>query len=165
MSVNRNRPHLLVLPEDDANREMAEGFFLDSSFLSLRNRFQVLPVAGGWRKVLERFHLDLMSDLERYPERVVLLLLDFDQQIDRLEIARSEIPEPLRDRVFILGVWSEPEALKAALGKSCEAIGQELARDCREDQETTWEHSLLRHNADELVRLRERVRSFLFPSL
>jgi beta-lactamase class D len=102
--------------------------------------------------------------MQRYSERLVLLLLDFDEQIDRLEVAREEIPEPLRDRVFILGVWSEPETLKAAMRKSCEAIGQELARDCREDQETTWMHDLLKHNAEELVRLRARVRPILFPS-
>ena len=44
MSVNRHKPHLLVLPEDDANRQLARGFELE---LSTR-QFQVLQPAGGW---------------------------------------------------------------------------------------------------------------------
>ena len=44
MSVNVYKPHVLVLPEDDANREIANGFLLAPS-LKLRN-IQVLPCAG-----------------------------------------------------------------------------------------------------------------------
>jgi hypothetical protein len=29
MSVNRNRPHVFVLPEDDANLQLATGFVLE----------------------------------------------------------------------------------------------------------------------------------------
>jgi hypothetical protein len=29
MSVNKYHPHVLVLPEDDANRQLANGFLLD----------------------------------------------------------------------------------------------------------------------------------------
>lgn len=39
-------PHVLVLPEDDANRQLANGFLLDG-FLSGRQML-VLEVAGGW---------------------------------------------------------------------------------------------------------------------
>jgi hypothetical protein len=63
--------------------------------------------------------------------------------------------------VFILGVWTEPEELRANLG-SYETIGMALAKDCREDSDTTWGHDLLRNNAGEIARLRERVRPFLF---
>jgi hypothetical protein len=76
---------------------------------------------------------------------------------------QARIPERLADRVFILGALSEPEALKANLG-SYETIGLKMARDCREETNTTWGHDLLRHNASELDRLRERVRPILFPS-
>ena len=58
-------------------------------------------------------------------------------------------------------VWTEPEALRAALG-SYETIGRALAKDCREGTDTTWEHRLLRHNSGEIGRLRERVRPILF---
>ncbi len=65
--------------------------------------------------------------------------------------------------MFVLGVWSEPEDLRADLG-SYETIGLALARDCREETDQTWEHCLLQHNAAELMRLRESVRPILFPS-
>jgi hypothetical protein len=66
----------------------------------------------------------------------------------------------LKDRVFVLGVWSEPEALKANLG-SYETIGMAMAEDCREETDTIWGHDLLRHNASELDRLREHVPDFV----
>lgn len=46
MSINKYKAHLLVLPEDDANRQMANGFILDPN---LNERvIQVLPPVGGW---------------------------------------------------------------------------------------------------------------------
>lgn len=75
------------------------------------------------------------------------------------------IPGNLTERVFILGAWSDPEALKRANLGSYEAIGLAMVRDCREDTETTWGHLLLRHNEGELARLREHVRPILFSSI
>jgi len=96
--------------------------------------------------------------MTRYPNRFVVLLIDFDRKDDRLNYAKSQIPDHLEDRVFILGVWSEPEDLKVPL----EEIGSALARDCREEIDVTWNHELLRHNVNELARLREQVRPILF---
>ena len=45
MSVNRHQPHVLVLPEDDANRQLANGFRLDQYLLNWK--IQVLR-GGGW---------------------------------------------------------------------------------------------------------------------
>jgi hypothetical protein len=101
--------------------------------------------------------------MNRYPDRFMILLIDFDGREERLPYAKSRIPERLTDRVFILGAFTEPEALKADLG-SYEAIGLELARDCREETNKTWGHPLLRHNTSELDRLRASVRPILFPS-
>jgi hypothetical protein len=58
MSVNKNRPHIFVLPEDDANRQLANGFFLDHSLWNRRRSFQVLAEAGGWGRVSECFQSD-----------------------------------------------------------------------------------------------------------
>lgn len=52
MSVNNYKPHLLVLPEDEANRQLANGFLQDFS-LNLRC-IQVLPIAGGWARCWTR---------------------------------------------------------------------------------------------------------------
>jgi hypothetical protein len=124
---------------------------------------QVLRVAGGWRRVLEIFRSQHVGAMEGYPSRFLVLLIDFDEREERLEYARATIPEHLADRVFVLGTWSNPEALKAAMGRvPFETIGSAMAEDCREETDTTWGHALLQHNASELDRLREHVRPFLF---
>lgn len=157
MGVNRQQPHVLVLPEDDANRQVATGFVLD-----LSRQIQVLPVAGGWTQVLERFLSDHVLDMTRNPYRFMVLLIDFDGRDQRLDEAKKKIPAELTERVFILGALSEPEELrKAGLG-SYEEIGLALARDCREGTNDTWGHDLLKNNAGELARMRDHVRSILF---
>jgi hypothetical protein len=88
--------------------------------------------------------------MERYPDRFFVLLIDFDRDADRLRHATTRIPEHLRDRVFILGAWSEPEELKRADLGSYEEIGLAMARDCRENTTATWDHDLLRNNIPNL---------------
>ena len=161
MSVNRNRPHVLVLPEDDANRQLATGFHLEVDFARQR-QMQVLPVAGGWMEVLNRFKTEHVDNMIRLPNRRLLLLVDFDNRQDRLDRIREEVPLEISERVFILGVWSRPEALRQASLGSYETIGSALAKDCREETDTTWKHELLRHNLGELDRLNQHVRTILF---
>ena len=155
--INRFRPHVLVLPEDDANRQLANGFLLHSEIAS---QIQILEVAGGWMKVLICFQAVHINEMAKYPHRRMILLIDFDGDQERLTCAQSYIPENLRDRVFIIGVWTEPEALKAALG-SYETIGLSIAKDCHAGIGASWDHALLRHNAGEVERLRQ-VREILF---
>ena len=162
MSVNKFLPHVLVLPEDDANRQLANGFLLDDSLAIRRRRIQVLEEAGGWAEVLDRFKSDHIVEMERNANRFMVLLIDFDGKQSRLEKARAVIPEHLNDRVFVLGAWTEPEDLRKANLGSYEIIGLAMARDCRNETDTTWGHQLLRHNAGELDRLRELVRPILF---
>jgi hypothetical protein len=160
MSVNRYQPHILVLPEDDANRQIANGFHLQVE--SVRQRqLQVLPVAGGWNQVVNRFHSEHIIEMERCLTRRMVLLLDCDGDQNRLANVRSMVPVHLADRVFVLGVLTEPELLKSDLG-SYEAIGSSLAADCREGTNNVWKHPLLQHNFDELDRMREHVVSILF---
>jgi hypothetical protein len=159
MSVNKALPHVFVLPEDDANRQLANGFQRDDA-LDTR-RMQVLGVAGGWQKVVSCFNDEHVSQMDRYDKRFMVLLIDFDEQEGRLNYVLEQIPERLKERVFILGTWSKPERLRPSLG-SYEMIGSAMAKDCREGTDTTWANALLRHNACELERLRENVRPFLF---
>lgn len=159
MSVNKDRPHILVIPEDDANNDLLNGFLLECPTRQIR----APEVAGGWRKVLENFQTTHLGEMERNQFRLIVLLIDFDGRPDRLERAKEVIPDNLNDRVFVLGVWTEPEKLKSALsGYSLEDIGGALAKDCRDQSDKTWSHELLRHNAPELERLRERARPILF---
>jgi hypothetical protein len=150
-----------VLPEDDANRAMANGFYLR---IDAPRQMALLRPAGGWHKVLECFKSDHIAEMEVQSNRFMVLLLDFDCSADRLEDAKAAIPDHLADRVFILGVWSEPEDLKKDLG-TFEKIGMQMADDCLEDTDKTWGHYLLLHNSSELERLRERVSSILFDTV
>ncbi|HLK09316.1 MAG TPA: hypothetical protein VKV30_15275 [Candidatus Angelobacter sp.] len=163
MSVNKDRPHLLVLPEDKANRQLANGFWLELDPTRQR-QMQVLSVAGGWNEVLNLFGSVHIAEMDRCPTRFMVLLIDFDGHEERLERARDRIPQHLTERVFVLGALIEPEALKPHLG-SYEEIGSRLAADCRDDSYDTWGHALLQHNAIELARLREHVRRILFPTV
>jgi hypothetical protein len=159
--VNKERPHILVLPEDGANSQLANGFLLGVD-LNRQRQMKVLAEAGGWRHVLHIFESDHIAEMNRYTHRFMILLIDFDGQQDRLADVLPIIPDNLTDRVFVLGTLTEPEDLKREERISYEAIGSKLAQDCREDIYTTWGHNLLQHNERELNRLRECVRSILF---
>ena len=161
MSVNKYLPHVFVLPEDDDNRQLANGFHLQ---VAQNRQMQVLQVAGGWNRVLKVFKEEHVTAMDSFPVRFMVLLIDFDSEKDRLNNAKAAIPDHLADRVFVLGAWSEPDDLKADLG-AYETIGSKMADDCREETETTWRHVLLQHNASELDRLRVHVRPILFPSI
>lgn len=161
MITNKYRPHILVLPEDDANRQIANGFILDSN---LNGRaIQILPPAGGWRRVVDAFKDIHAHEMQKYSQRRIALLIDFDQHREkRLVSIREEIPPTLIDRVFILGVLSEPEDLRIRINKSFEDIGKVLSQDCVENTRSLWGHDLLKHNETELDRMIQSVKPFLF---
>jgi len=161
VSVNKYKPHVLVLPEDDANRQLANGFILHPDLPA--RTIQVLEEVGGWLVVLTRFLDDHVAEMECNANRFMILLIDFDADPNRLQHAKGRIPAHLADRVFLFGAWSEPEALRRALAGTYEQIGRKLADDCHEGADNTWRHELLRHNAVEIDRLRASVRPILFP--
>jgi hypothetical protein len=158
VSVNKYLPHVFVLPEDDANLRLANEFHLQ---VDRQRQMQLLEVAGGWNEVLNLFELVHVVEMERCPHRFMILLIDFDGNAGRLQVAKARIPQALAHRVFILGSFQTPEALRASLGPY-EDIGSGMAEDCRQGTNTTWGHNLLQHNAGELGRLRQYVRSILF---
>jgi hypothetical protein len=160
MSINKHRLHILVLPEDDANRQIANGFILD---LNLNSRaIQVLPEARGWKDVVEKFTNDYVSTMRQYPNRMIALLIDFDEHEERLSYVKDQIPDDLESRVFVLGVLSEPESLRRDINKDFENIGKALAKDCSDNTNELWGHTLLKHNKIELDRMILSVKPFLF---
>jgi hypothetical protein len=160
LSVNKAKPHIFVLPEDDANRQLANGFHLNVAWNKDR-QMQVLKPAGGWAELLKSFEVEHVVEMQRCPTRFMVLLIDLDGKLTRLKKAKAGIPKDVANRVFILGVLTEPEDLRAQLG-TYETIGRAMADDCRDETNTTWEHELLQHNAAELERLRESIRALLF---
>jgi hypothetical protein len=179
MSVNRLKSHLLVLPEDDANRQIANGFLLEPRLNS--RAIQVLPCAGGWGKVIEEFEANYAPKMRQNQLMMMALVIDSDvekkgeirsRNVSRFDDVRDRIPSDLKDRVFVLGSWIDPQKLKAAMHrKSLEAIGESLAEDCAkkksdgdcaENTNGTWGHELLKHNEKELKRMVVTVKPFLF---
>ena len=160
MSINKYKPHFFVLPEDDANRQIANGFVLHPN---VEERvIKLLPPARGWKKVLSKFEEVYISNMRQYSEERLILLIDFDLCKERLSYVKDKIPVDLQDRVFLLGVISNPESLKRDLGKSFEEIGEILANNCSDNTNELWEHELLQHNNLELDRIIASVKPFLF---
>jgi hypothetical protein len=98
---------VLVLPEDDHNREIALGFELELGWLG-SNQFTILPVAGGWLRALARIETE---GLNQYAKRFLVLVIDFDGQANRIEEVKAKIPAHLQGRVFALGSLKEPKDL------------------------------------------------------
>lgn len=92
------------------------------------------------------------------------MLVDFDQNKERRAAFEKSIPKDLKNRVFILGTWKEPEDLRRELG-DFERIGRNLAEACLEPdiQNNPWNHELLQCNAEELRRMMGIIKPILFP--
>jgi hypothetical protein len=159
---NRYADHLHVLPEDDANRQLANGVLLRPDID--HRRMQVLPPLGGWLVALSRLEdAKTRSELITYEHRHILLLIDFDGQVDsRLERYReikATMTEGVANRIYLLGCLETPERLRASLGRRYEQIGEQLAAEGIESD--LWQHHHLQHNRDELARLLTGTQSFL----
>jgi hypothetical protein len=165
---NKYNQHLLVLPEDRANEQIANGF---NNILDLYSgAIQIERPSGGWGKVVDNFAKNYVSEMRIFTKMMIVLLIDFDDYNDldnsnyqdRLNYIKSQIPVDLQDRVFVLRSRNSPEKLKSNMKKSFEDIGESLAKDCAENKNETWGHDLLKHNENELKRLRLAVKPFLF---
>ncbi|MBZ4220531.1 MAG: hypothetical protein LAC69_10235 [Chlorobium sp.] len=165
MSINRYKPYVIILPEDRADEEIANGFKLS---MNINTRaIQVDKPAGGWLTVVQKFKTELVPEMQKYAACITVMLIDFDcyegsSHEDRLYKVTGEIPDDLKHRVFVLGVLSEPEKLKTKSKMSFEKIGETLADGCPENKSELWMDELLKHNETELSRILLSVRPFLF---
>jgi hypothetical protein len=163
MAVNKYKPHIYVLPEDDANRQIANGFLLHES-VDFRS-IQVMPTTGGWTRACDTFVDEYVTVMKNNENTHVVLLIDFDDQNGRPDWVKTEvIPPELIARVFVIGARTTPEDLRRANLGTFEEIGRKLAEDCRRDSSMMWSHQLLAHNAGELVRLTAALGPILFPA-
>jgi hypothetical protein len=159
--MNKYEPHVYVIPEDDADRQIANGFVLHHKVDA--RRIQVMPKAGGWSNVRKTFQDEYIQTLRNYPQAHVVLLIDFDGHIDeRRAQFEQAIPDQFKPRVFVVGSKDNPETLKKALNLSFEKIGESLANDCDADTTTLWGHEQLNHNDPDRQRLVQTVKPFLF---
>lgn len=158
MAVNRERPHLIVLPEDEATRSLATGFSDQA-----QGPIDIQRPARGWKHVLEAFERDHVGYLRKYPCAHIVLLIDYDDDHpNRLTRFQERIPPDVADRVYVLGALTEAENLRRETGRKLGPLGSALGQECRDGTSTLWQTAQLRHNAGELARLEHQVKPFLF---
>jgi hypothetical protein len=156
--MNRHRPHLRILPEDDATRSLAVGFNDRAA-----GPIEVLKPVRGWLHVLERFEADHLPYLRKYPAAHLVLLVDFDDDFPaRAAYCQTKIPADVADRVFVLGPSTEAESLKKELGLKLGKIGENLAAECIDGSSQTWNCRQLAHNAGAVAQLVNCVKPFVF---
>lgn len=149
MGVNSFKPHILLLPEDDANRQLAVGFALEIN----SRQVQVLNEAGGWLHVCDRFENDYVQSMINNPQRSIVLLIDFDNDPKRRRHVETRVPPDMVSRVFAVGSWTDPEALRRDLSMTYEDIGRSIARECRAGERAVLSSRLLQHNVDDIDRI------------
>lgn len=160
MSPNRYQPHLLVIPEDKANQDIVNGFLLHVEYNA--RQLQVLGFANGWLKGKDKL-LELSEDnLAKNKNAHALLLIDHDGDPDRGFNIKAQISDDVKDRVFVIGVLSEPEKLKSA-NQKYERIGGLIADGCKNNNSDFWQDGLLVHNLKEVQRLSEAFHDLFFP--
>lgn len=159
--MNKYAPHVYVIPEDDRDRQIADGFVLHHQVKD--TRIQVVPPAGGWPNVLKTFRDEYIPKLRDYRDAHVIMVIDFDNQVEKRKADfEQEIPEEFKVRVFVIGPKHTPETLKNELKKSFEEIGTSLADDCGADTTALGGHEQLNHNDADRQRLVQAVKPFLF---
>lgn len=159
--MNKYAPHVFVIPEDNADRQIADGFVLHPRVKDVRIR--VMPPAGGWPNVRQTFEDEYIPTLRRFHQAHVVLLIDFDGRIDERRAQFEQvIPIDLKLRVFVVGSKDNPETLRQALNIGFEKIGESLANDCDAGIAEHWQHEQLEHNDEERQRMVQIVKPFLF---
>jgi len=169
MICNPYQNHLLILSEDNAYKDMANGFA--GHFAVDGDKINIVKPAGGVQKLLALFLQTYAAGLLKYQNRHVLLLFDLDGNPNHhlKTIIFNQIPNDIKSRVFFLCGLNEAEDIKRDLGSGkIEDIGERLAESCHDHSyngpETPWRCSQLAHNRAELKRLAEAVRHFIFLS-
>jgi hypothetical protein len=140
---------------------MVNGF---STLLEINERqFYVYDLARGWERGKETLLKLSKGYMREYPSSYALLIVDFDRNAHRGSEIKNQIPEEVRDRVFVVGVLNEPENLKNSTGMKFEQLGLQIAEGCKDSNIDFWERQeLLAHNVDEIRRLSKAVRNLFF---
>jgi len=145
--ANRYKPHIFVYTEDDATRQFATG--LASVFDEYCNQIEIKPYGHGEKSAVRKLIND--SQLERFPERRAVLIIDLDKKDDRLESIREDAYfQQFADRIFILASFFEVEDLRLIANTgNLETIGKILGGDC-----SKWNDPLLKQCIDDACRLK-----------
>ena len=130
MSINKYKKHVYILPEDEHDQDLANGFVRHPSCIG---RLDILKPAGGWNKALDSLNDVHAKEMRRFTDRYMVLLVDFDNVSNRREDAEKRVPADLKERVFLIGSQKEPKDLSIELGISRVKIGFKLAQECADN--------------------------------
>lgn len=158
MAVNRYKPHVVVLPEDDATRSLVVGFSDHCS-----GPIDLKLSQGGWPKVLAEFEHRYVKYLRTYADAHVVMVIDYDDDFaSRLTLFQAAMPADVAARVYVLGALTEAETLKNQQALKYGPLGAIMADECRTQLPVLWNCPQLVNNQAELQRLMLQVRPFLF---
>lgn len=170
MSINRQRKHVIFFGEDEATRNLAQGFCESEKINDLK--CEVWSTYGtGWQSTIDAIETVRMS---RYPQTHLVLVIDLDRRgEDRIAALKREIANcPCKDRVYIIGCTKDVQALQRSftpvnsIGKlSAQETGRTIADRSSKDvscMEGVWGDSSLVHNKDELERLCRNLKDVIF---
>lgn len=152
--MNYYKKHLYVILEDEQYQKIMNGVNL--SFHVKDDVIKISNFSGGWRKVFKDF-LGLISLMSKFPERHILLLIDFDYEFEsRLVKFRNSVPNELQRRVFILGIDNkESEDLARLFKCNIEEVGKKLVEDCPDGDLSAWKNIHLECNLPEIERMKQ----------
>lgn len=72
------RSHVYVLAEDDANRQILNGFLTNQAVCA--RCVKPVPISKGWSKLINQFESDYAPRLRKNTLGFAILLVDFDKQ-------------------------------------------------------------------------------------
>ena len=173
--MNEYKPHLKILCEDEINQNFAKVFILGlNNHQLLSPQIETIKdVTGGWNKAVNDLNEVWLEQLRQNNHLFLLILIDSDGRSNRLNEILSAIPEEFKERVFIMGCLHEPEILKqqshSAIKQmnkkekvSDEAVGKVLFQHYKNNPKNNlWYSDELKHNADEIERLKENTKHFI----
>lgn len=153
MGVNFYKEHLYVLLEDEEYQKIMNGVNLTPHVNNAV--IQLCHFGHGWSSVFDDFK-KTKKLLNRFKERHVLLLMDFDYEFTkRLEEFRQSVPAEFKNRVFILGIDNkESEDLVRFFKCNSEEIGKKLVRNCPNGDLSHWKNIHLECNLPEIERMK-----------
>jgi hypothetical protein len=146
MASNKFQWHLRIFVEDDANRQIVNGF-LESFFQRNIPRYiRVLPPSGGWGITLKRAQQDCA---EGGSCRRVLAVIDFDGDADRIRAVSTKG----QANFYVMGCREEPEKLRQLLQHPghFSTLGDSLAREYCDNNTSLWPHIVNKEALDSLM--------------
>ena len=149
---NKEKWHLMLLPEDDKTRQFGNGLL--KAFPELANYVQMLRPARGCLHAVQQIPNLQLGNIDK---RRVVLLIDLDNKTNRINQIKSKAEfENFNDRIFIIGCSAEVENLRRIFGNTrygnLEDIGKKLASDC-----SLWDDPLLKQCRDDACRLKAEI--------